>query len=310
MIRNILLALACCLPFVAADVRGAAPSQPVCGLAAAGVRIVQTMLGGVPVLIRVPPRVSMPPIVLWHGFGPPDSEAALMSLLPLDDLPAVKVYAGLPLFGRRAPEDPGELARRQSEDLVTGVFGPVVMGAVRELPVMVDALRRAGGMEAGEGIGLFGFSAGGAAVLLALAEREVPVAAAVVLNASTGLPASVAAYERATGRTYAWTPETRALAERADAIARAAGIAAGSPGPALLVIHGGRDAMVGAGDARALHDVLAPYYAGERACRLALDIVDGMAHAPTGDDDAARVRMRAGDWFRRFLSRSGTDTGC
>lgn len=214
MIRNILLALACCLPFVAADVRGAAPSQPVCGPAAAGVRIVQTVLGGVPVLIRVPPRVSMPPIVLWHGFGPPDSEAALMSLLPLDDLPAVKVYAGLPLFGRRAPEDPGELARRQSEDLVTGVFGPVVMGAVRELPVMVDALRRAGCMEAGEGIGLFGFSAGGAAVLLALAEREVPVAAAVVLNASTGLPASVAAYERATGRTYAWTPETRACGTR------------------------------------------------------------------------------------------------
>ncbi len=47
----------------------------------------------------------MSPIVLWHGFGPPASEQALMEALPLDEVPAVKVYLGLPMFGSRAPAE-------------------------------------------------------------------------------------------------------------------------------------------------------------------------------------------------------------
>src|SRR6185437_16019048 len=53
------------------------------------VRSITTELAGVPARIRVPAHVSMPPIVLWHGFGPPASEDALESVLPLDDVPAV-----------------------------------------------------------------------------------------------------------------------------------------------------------------------------------------------------------------------------
>ena len=181
-------------------------------------RVIETELAGVPARIRVPARISASPIVLWHGFGPPDSEEALMALLPLDDVPAVKVYLGLPMFGKRAPVDPGALAQRQAENLATGVFGPVVMGAANELPDVVDALRRRGCLQRGQDIGLFGFSAGAAAALYALAEREVSVEAAVVLNASTGLSASVAAYERAAGSKFDWTPETRLLARRSDAM--------------------------------------------------------------------------------------------
>jgi len=144
------------------------------------VRSIATELAGVPARIRVPAHVSMPPIVLWHGFGPPASEDALEAMLPLDEVPAVKVYLGLPMFGKRAPKDPGLLARRQKQNLATGVFEPVVMGAARELPRVVDALRRQGCLQPGQGIGLFGFSAGGAAALYALAERDVPVQAAVV----------------------------------------------------------------------------------------------------------------------------------
>src|SRR5688572_18444380 len=78
--------------------------------------VITAALGTTPALLRVPSRITHPPIILWHGFGPPDSERALMTVLPLDEVPAVKVYLGLPMFGTRAlPE--GELARRQKQDL-------------------------------------------------------------------------------------------------------------------------------------------------------------------------------------------------
>ena len=273
-------------------------------------RVIETELAGVPARIRVPARISSPPIVLWHGFGPPDSEDALMALLPLDEVPAVKVYLGLPMFGQRAPEKPGTLAQRQAEDLAKGVFEPVVMGAARELPGVVDALRRQGCLQAGQGIGLFGFSAGGAAALYALAERGAPVDAAVVLNASTGLSASVAAYERAVGRKFEWTPETRALARRSDAIVRAADIARGAPPPALLIVHGAKDAMVAETGADALYRVLVPHYAGHDAAgRLKLEIVPDLPHAMRATGDIERVRALAGAWFLRFMRGEDDDSG-
>lgn len=268
-------------------------------------RVIETELAGVPARIRVPARISAPPILLWHGFGPPDGEDALMALLPLDEVPAVKVYLGLPMFGKRAPQDPGTLARRQAEDVATGVFEPVVMGAAHELPEVVNALRRQGCLQAGQGIGLFGFSAGGAAALYALAERDVPVHAAVVLNASTGLSASVAAYERATGTAFEWTPETRALARRSDAVERAADIASGTPPPALLVVHGAKDAMVDDTGAQAMHRALVPHYAGDGAGRLRLEIVEDLPHAMRAPGDIARVRALVGEWLLRFMRDEG-----
>jgi len=183
----------------------------------------ETMLAGVPAIVRVPPHISKAPIVLWHGFGPPASEAALMDALPLDDVPAIKVYLGLPLFGKRAEAGGIEaLKQRQASDVALKVFEPIVADAAKELPHVVAALRERGCIDAREKIGLFGFSAGGAAVLYALAERDVPIGAAVVVNASTGLNASVAAYEHATGKSYAWSDASRALAKRTDAPSRAA----------------------------------------------------------------------------------------
>lgn len=263
------------------------------------VRSTAIELAGVPARVRVPARVSAPPIVLWHGFGPPASEDALEAMLPLDEVPAVKVYLGLPMFGKRAPKDPGLLARRQKENLATGVFEPVVMGAARELPRVIAALRRQGCLQPGQGIGLFGFSAGGAATLYALAERDVPVQAAMVLNASTGLSASVAAYERVMGKAFAWTPQTRALARRSDAVARAADIARGTP--SLLIVQGAHDGVMDANDARALYRALAPHYAGEAASRLRLDIVEGLPHVIDKPGDIARVRALASAWFLRFM---------
>lgn len=261
--------------------------------------VVATELAGVPARIRVSAAISAPPIVLWHGFGPPADEAALMALLPLDEVPAVKVYLGLPMFGQRAPADPGLLARRQGEDLATGVFEPVVMAAADELPAVLASLRSHGCLDADEGISLFGFSAGGAATLYALAERGVPVRSAVVLNASTGLSASVAAYERATGQQYQGTPRSLALARRSDAISRVSDLVAGSPPPAVLIVQGADDALLG-GFARELHDALRPHYLEGMANRLVLAEVDGLPHLVQARGDVERVRDLVGAWFRQF----------
>ena len=85
--------------------------------------VVSAQLAGVPAILRIPKVITKPPIVLWHGFGPPASELALMDALPLDELPAVKVYLGVPLFGARAPAGGvNELIRRQSEDFASLLF--------------------------------------------------------------------------------------------------------------------------------------------------------------------------------------------
>src|SRR5690349_3498041 len=110
--------------------------------AAGGPTVVETRLAAVPALVRVPPTVSQPPILLWHGFGPPASERTLMEALPLDEVPAIKVYLELPQFGARAAPGGREgMARRQAEDLGRLVFEPVVVGAAQELPSVIAALQ-------------------------------------------------------------------------------------------------------------------------------------------------------------------------
>jgi len=263
--------------------------------------VITTTLGATPALVRVPARISKPPIILWHGFGPPDSERALMNALPLDDVPAVKVYLGLPMFGARALA-PGELGRRQKQDLGTLVFEPVVMGAAKELPAVVRALEQHGCMKSGAAIGLFGFSAGGASVLYALAESDVRIGVAVTLNASTGLSASVKAFERATKGSYEWTDATRALAQRSDAASRAKDIAARAQPPALLIVHGADDAMLTPSVAVTLHAALQPLYAKANATqRLQLTVMPGLAHAWVDTGNAEALRGSIGAWFHSYL---------
>jgi predicted esterase len=267
------------------------------------VEIVSERLAGVPALMRIPKVVTRPPIVLWHGFGPPASEQALMDALPIDDVPAVKVYLGLPLFGARAPSGGvGEVIRRQSEDFASLLFEPAVEGAAKELPGVLKSLQERGCMGANDKIGLFGFSAGGASVLLALALHEVKVSAAVTLNASTGLNASVQALERATKQPYSWTPRSRQLAKSSDAVLHAAEIARGNPPPALLLVHGADDTMLSPQIAVSLHEALRPSYRnGTNEPRLRLVIEPHLAHSWVGTEQADGLRRSIGAWFGRFL---------
>jgi dienelactone hydrolase len=230
-----------------------------------------------------------------------------MEALPLDGVPAVKVYLGLPLFGARMPAGGNkDLVRRQTEDFASLLFEPTVMGAAAELPAVLKALEGMGCLESGEEIGLFGFSAGGAAALLALAEAKVPVSSAVILNASTGLTASVRALEGVTRRPYAWTESARDLAKRSDSVGRAAEIAAGDPPPALLIIHGKDDLMLPPQIAVALHEALLPSY--QRAAaqqRLRLMLVS-TPHAWTGAGTVEELRKSVAAWFNQYLGTSPT----
>jgi predicted esterase len=268
---------------------------------AAEATVVETRLASVPALLRIPPNVAQPPILLWHGFGPPASERALMEALPLDDVPAVKIYLGLPQFGARAaPNGREDMVRRQAEDLGRLVFEPIVVGAAEELPSVLAALKDLHCLREHEQVRLFGFSAGGAAALIALAEGKTPIDAAVVVNASTGLTASVQAYERATRKQYTWTEYTRELARRTDAVQRAGDIARNRP--ALLILHGTDDAMLPSQNVVALRDALAPYYrAAGSEQRLRLTLVEGLSHGWADSAHAGDLRREIGEWFKKSI---------
>jgi predicted esterase len=273
------------------------------GEAAGNVMTVPTTLAGVPAILRVPKAIRKPPIVLWHGLGPPASESELMKALPLDDVPSVKVYLGLPLFGTRAPSDGTEsLARRQAEDYASRLFEPVVVGAAKELPAVLNALREKRCLGPNDQIGLFGFSAGGTAVLIALTEPDVPVRAAVTVNAPTGLSTAIDAMERATKRQYVWTASARQLAERTDSIRRAAAIASGTSPPALLLFQGADDTIVMPSGAESLREVLQPYYQRSgNDQRLKLVIASGVSHSWTEPQPLQQLRASVADWFNRYL---------
>jgi alpha-beta hydrolase superfamily lysophospholipase len=253
--------------------------------------------------LRVPNVVTKPPIVLWHGFGPPASESELMQALPLDEVAAVKVYLGLPLFGARTPAgSSATLAQRQAADYGSLIFEPVVMGAAKELPRVLAELRNRQCLRANQKIGLFGFSAGGAAVLFALAEHAVPVQAAVTLNAPTGLNEAIEAVEHATKHPYAWTPAARQLAQRSDSIARAGEIAAGDPPPALLIFHGGADEVVPPQATLSLRDALAPFYAESgNDKRLRVVLAPDVSHDWTEPKALQQVRVVVANWFNQHL---------
>jgi dienelactone hydrolase len=204
----------------------------------------QRSFRGVPVLI-VRPTVVLPGtrlVVLFHGFGPPASPRSLARALPLEKLPAVLAYVNLPLIADRLPAGGiEELKRVQEKDFVNGLFFPSIHGASAELPIIVREVAAEYHLDVGSGIGLFGFSAGGAAALLSLMESDVPVAAAAILNAPLSVNDNVRNWEHALHRRFQWDAAARAAADRYDVERRAGRIADRKPLPALLLMRGGAD---------------------------------------------------------------------
>ena len=268
--------------------------------AATAPRIEQVKLAGIPAILRVPEQMLLPPIVLWHGFGAPGDKHALMRSLPLDDVPAAKIYLDLPLFGDRLPNGGlAELADRQQRDYGLEIFTPAVTGAARELPAVIAALKGMLGTQWDEEVSLFGFSAGGAAVLLTLAENAVKVRDAIVLNAPNGLRGGVAAFESVSAKHYAWSNQAENIAEQTDAVQRAEEIVGERYTPSLLLIHGIEDEIIPFESSVLIHEALKIHYKG-KPTPLHLELIEGLDHhwAEGPVERVNAVQAQISEWLR------------
>lgn len=264
--------------------------------------------GGVP-YVALPPRGELegaPLVVAWHLHDPPRSETAMAAALPLNGLPAWRVYLGLPLSGSRLPDGGLEAFFHLSyEDAVLKVFDPVCRQAVEELPSALAALRSE--LPLGEGpLGLLGGSVGALVALSVLAETDLPVGAVALVSPATRLAGVVALNERRFDVTYPWTEQSRAAAARLDFVARAGELLRRDA--AVLLVVGALDDQEGI---RAPAEELWQVLSRHAPDRTALTSIPGMAHALAEEPGlvpgpqtphAARVDTVVAGWFHRHLT--------
>lgn len=267
-------------------------------------------VAGVP-FVALPPeradRASAPAVVAWHLLDPPRTEAAFAAALPLRGLDAWRIYLGLPLSGSRLPVGGyQELMQRGYQDAVLKLDKPIVYGAAAEFEPALHQLRRELGLRA-ESIGVMGGSIGAAVAQLVMAEGAVRVDAAVLVSPVISLRRAVEAGERQFGVRYSWSPESTAVADRLDLVARAGELTERGQ-PAVLVVVGEQDDVAIREPAEELVAVLARYYGRDRS---RLVTIAGMAHAlaeEPGDDPAPQmahatiVDRYAVQWFQQHLS--------
>jgi pimeloyl-ACP methyl ester carboxylesterase len=267
--------------------------------------------GGVPFAALLPTADASgaPAIVGWHLNDPPRSETALAAALPLSNVPAWRIYLGLPLSGPRLPGGGlEEFFALGQQDAVMNLFEPILTGALAEFPGAIAEIRTQLQI-ADRPIGLLGGSIGAAVAQLVLSETEVPVAAAVLVSPLIQLRRVVELNERRFDLRYRWSDASQAVAERMDFVARSGDFARRSPQPPILLITGAEDDPGILEPADELYQRLrAHYQAPEHVDRL---VIPGMGH-PFADEpgleaapqtpDAARVDAAATTWFTRHLS--------
>jgi predicted esterase len=277
----------------------------------------QKSVGGVPVLISRP-RVVNPNtrlVVLYHGFGPPQDPQALAEVLRLEEMDAILAFVNLPMVADRMPAGgKDELLRLQKEDFVNGFFFRSISGATAELRQIVKELTATYHLDADKGIGLFGFSAGGAAALLALLESDVPITVAVIVNAPMSVTQNVENWERMLKRQFEWDNASRQAASRYDVELQADKIAERKILPALLIVQGDADKQLGVEPARRAFEALKQRYAGRgEAERIQFEVIHGLAHnfgpgsGATGSDQASidlEIEQKTEHWFQRFLRQA------
>lgn len=281
-------------------------------------------IADVPLLLRPPANHDRhtPLILFWHGFGSPNGEADIAEAFPLEHVEAWKAYLGLPLFSQRSV-DVEDLMRRQMEDYVLQLLLPVVEQAVQELPKVVKELRSHCDLASNSPLGLFGFSAGGLAALLTLAESHLPIQAVVLAGVTKDLSAAVATYERFTQSSYQmlkkqyprlkpeyeWSEESEVARTRLDFVAHSKGIAQREPLPAILFVHGAQDEAFNLNDMETLHDALKTQYQHNHPEKLSMMVFQHLRHAidlasnSSSEQQADIVEMERviADWFKQYL---------
>jgi len=269
---------------------------------------------GVPFLAVAPdtPRPDAPVVVAWHLVDPPRTEAAFAAALPLAGLDAWRIYLGLPMAGVRSPDGGlDELQRLGYEDAVMHLHGPIARHGADELPAALAELRDRFDLGGGP-LGLVGGSNGAAVAELVLAEvapaAGIEVAAAVLVSPVIQLRAVVDAVGARYGFAYPWTPESLAVADRLDFVARAGDLVAAGQPAVRLVVGADDDADGFVEPARRFEAALRARYDDPR--RVDLVVIPGMGHAlaeEPGIDpapqspQAAAVDRQAVGWLRQHL---------
>ncbi|MEZ0367227.1 alpha/beta hydrolase family protein [Mycobacterium sp. pUA109] len=268
-------------------------------------------VGDVPVLLRPARHRNAPIIVLYHGFGPPNSPQDMADAFPLEALDANLAYIGLPMFGERLPAGGiDEVMQRQARDYLRQLLIPIVEQAADELAPIVTAITERTG--ANTKLGLLGFSAGGVVAAANLIRAQAPIQAAILVNTVNSPAAAVALSERLSGTTYPWDNDARAAAHRADLTAHAATVAARRSPPALLILHGADDEYATPDDARTLYHTLANAYLQSGHTDLVkLRVFDDVAHHLTGANQhveglspAGPLNEAATAWLTAHLSKT------
>jgi len=276
----------------------------------------QKSVGGMPILISRPKVVNPNTrlVVLYHGFGPPQNPRALAQVLRLEEMDAILAFVNLPMVADRMPTGgKDELLRVQKEDFVNGFFFRSISGATAELRQIVKELNTTYHLDADKGIGLFGFSAGGAAALLALLESDVPITAAVIVNAPISVMQNVENWQRTFKRQFEWDNASRNAASRYDVELQADKIAERKILPALLIVQGDDDKQLGIEPARRAFEALKRRYVGRgEAERIQFEVLHGLGHnfgpgsGATGPAQASidlEIDQKTKHWFERFLCR-------
>ena len=281
-------------------------------------------LAGVPVIVHPPANLSLPAplIVLWHGFGIPNSEELLAEVLPLQEVQAWKAYLGLPGFGKRLPEGGiDEIERKQLEDYVLKLLLPTSEQAMQELPNVVEALQEKFPNDNKKGIGLFGFSAGGITALLTLLESSLPIRTLVLAGVTNNLLSAVDAYERGTKHyypelteeqiKYRWSEASEIAKKLLDFVARASEVVKRQPIPAMLFVHGSQDEVFPVNQIEELYKTIAQHYEEDNQSeRLCLKIFENLEHqidleaaknSPDLKQDITQLQQVVTDWFNQNL---------
>ena len=217
---------------------------------------------GVPYLAIPPPEGTERPglVVILHGLDAPRTEDGMAGALPLDGVPAWRVYLGLPMTGARMPDGGvDEIVRLAGEDALMHVHAPILEQASQELPAAIDVLKKELGIEDAKVV-LVGASIGAGAILKSLADTDVRADIVILVNPMARAADAIAAGERAFGTEYRWIDESRQKAAQLDFVRRAGEIASRERPPKVLILQGEDDDPAFVGGSAALHDALRKHY--------------------------------------------------
>ena len=235
-------------------------------------------------------------VIAWHLLDAPRTDAAFAAALPLNELPAWRVYLGLPMCGARsAPNGQQAIVDLAREDIVLRYIDNLVRQAADEFPAALAAVREQLGIAEGP-IAVVGGSLGGAVASLVLAESPVPIAAGALLNAGIRARSIATLVEQGLGAPYIWTDASREAADRLDFVARAGEITA-----PVLVVSGELDHAPFRADAIDLATALGTELVTVPGLGHPLAVLPGTEPAPQLPtakivDDAVTV------WFKEHFS--------